>query len=261
MNAKTFFSDRPIAYHPILAKVCGSVTAALFLSQVAYWNDKGFDKDGWIYKTEVQMEEETGMSRKEQENARKRLVWCGILKEERRGIPAKMWYLIDWEALTALLDEFEKTRLSNKLCETDNQVVPNVQSSSANEAISTEITSQSTSVVEQTTTPEDGNEPTDSATPAEKLVEQSIFGLGWKDRTEIRAIAEKDVGLVSLTQALGDFRTKVGSGEYRANWSTLRKFWNNTLSTNVLRGQGPPPGETPEYQKNIKWEHFPIPQH
>lgn len=249
MNAKTFFSDRPIAYHPILAKVCGSVTAALFLSQIAYWNDKGFDADGWIYKTEAQMEAETGMSRKEQETARKRLVWCGILKEERRGIPAKMWYLIDWEALTILLDEFEKARLANKLCESDNLDVPNEQSSRADVAISTEITSESTSVVEPTTL-DDCNPPIDQPTPAEQQVEQLIFGLGWKERQEIREIAEKDVGLTSLTTALAELRAKVIAGEYRANWGTLKKFWNNTLSTNALR---PPPNTAPLSTSAPRW--------
>lgn len=111
MNAKTFFSDRPIAYHPILAKVCGSVTAALFLSQLAYWNDKGNSNDGWIWKTQAEMEDETGLTRSEQETARRILKEKGILQEDRRGVPARMWYLIDWDVLTNLIDEYEQSRL------------------------------------------------------------------------------------------------------------------------------------------------------
>lgn len=120
MNAKTFFSDRPIAYHPILAKVCGSVTAALFLSQLAYWSDKGNAKDGWIWKTQAEMENETGLSRSEQETARRILKEKGILQEARRGVPARMWYLIDWDILTNLIAEYEQSRLqesSNLDCE------------------------------------------------------------------------------------------------------------------------------------------------
>ena len=119
-SAKTFFTDRPIAYHPILAKVCGSVTAALFLSQLAYWSDKGASRDGWIWKTQAEMEDETGLSRSEQETARKVLTKLGILQEERRGVPARMWYLINWDVLTNLIDQFEQSRLqeSSKLdCE------------------------------------------------------------------------------------------------------------------------------------------------
>lgn len=112
-SAKTFFTDRPIAYHPILAKVCGSVTAALFLSQLAYWSDKGASRDGWIWKTREEMEDETGLSRSEQETARKKLIALGILQEERRGVPARMWYLINWDVLTNLIDQFEQSRLQD----------------------------------------------------------------------------------------------------------------------------------------------------
>ena len=57
--------DRPVAYHPALVKVAGSVTAALFLSQLLYWHGKGSDPE-WIYKTQADMEEETGLSRREE---------------------------------------------------------------------------------------------------------------------------------------------------------------------------------------------------
>lgn len=241
MNAKTFFSDRPIAYHPIVAKICGSVTAALFLSQIAYWNDKGFDPDGWIYKTQEQMQDETGMSRSEQETARRILREKGILKEERRGIPARLWYLIDWDVLTNLMDEYAQTRLQ----ESRNQ-------EGAKPAISTEITTKNTVV--ETAIFGDGNESTDNPTPAEKEIEQLIFGLGWKERKEIREMAEKDVGLVSLKQALSELRQKIMDGEYRANWGTLRKFWNTTLSTNVLRSGTVMPAEIPTYQRNVQWQ-------
>lgn len=109
MNAKTFFSDRPIAYHPIIAKVCGSVTAAIFLSQIAYWSDKGAAADGWIWKTREEMTDETGLSRSEQETARRTLREFGILKEQVRGVPARLWYLIDWERLEYLLDSYTPT--------------------------------------------------------------------------------------------------------------------------------------------------------
>lgn len=180
MNAKTFFSDRPIAYHPILAKVIGSVTAALFLSQIAYWSDKGFDKDGWIYKTESEMEEETGLSRKEQETARKALVWSGILKEERRGIPARMWYLLDWDALTVLLDEYERTKKENppdKSPKTRKQVVQNVQTGCAEQTYSTEITTETTSKRESTESPAP-NELPEEAKPLWRKFQSSLEKAG-----------------------------------------------------------------------------------
>jgi hypothetical protein len=97
-----------------------------------------------------------------------------------------------------------------------------------------------------------GETPIDQPSPAEKLVEQTIFGLGWQERMEIREMAEKDVGLVSLTQALQEFREKVAAGKYPASFPMLRKFWNNVMSTNTLRAPAVMT-EMPEYQRNIRW--------
>lgn len=97
-----FLSDRPIAYHPILAKMLGSVTAALFLSQLLYWRGKGWDED-WIWKTQSEMFNETGLTRYEQETARRKLRDLKILQEERRGIPAKMYFRVDLIILEKLL--------------------------------------------------------------------------------------------------------------------------------------------------------------
>jgi len=86
--------DRPVAYHPDFAKAIGSVQAALFLSQLLYWSDKG-NNDGWIYKTQKEFYEETGLSRYEQETARKKLKKLGILEEKYQGVPRKLYYRIN----------------------------------------------------------------------------------------------------------------------------------------------------------------------
>lgn len=254
MNAKTFFTDRPIAYHPILAKVFGSVTSALFLSQLGYWSDKGADPSGWIWKTEAEMTEETGLSRSEQQTAREVLVWSGVLQEKRKGVPARMWFKIDWDMLDIALTEYANELTARQVATLTQQDVENPQQEAENLPTIQRLHSESTAVVENPT-PANGKETIEQASPPEKLIEHTIFGLSWRDRQEIREIAEKDVGLVSLKQALQELRAKVEAGEYRATWGTLRKFWNNTLATNVLRGAGPPAlSEMPEYQKHIKWE-------
>jgi len=97
-------TDRPVAYHPLFAKLCGGVTAGVLLSQLFYWIDKQKDPDGWIYKTQAEFTEETGLTRYEQEHARKQLRGLGVLREKKKGIPAKLHYEIDLEALTSLLD-------------------------------------------------------------------------------------------------------------------------------------------------------------
>ena len=95
--------DRPIAFHRCFVDPTGSITAALMLSQALYWQQRTKDPDGWWYKTREEWREETGMSRWEQEEARKRLRRVGVLQEERRGIPARLWYRVDEGQLWALL--------------------------------------------------------------------------------------------------------------------------------------------------------------
>ncbi|PRW43041.1 hypothetical protein CSC04_3741 [Enterobacter roggenkampii] len=57
----------------------------------------------WFYKTQADLEEETGLTRYEQEGARKKLVSCGVLEEAKRGIPAKLYFRVNQERLEELL--------------------------------------------------------------------------------------------------------------------------------------------------------------
>jgi len=93
---------RPIAYHVVFAKISGGVTSGVFLSQLFYWADRGKDPNGWIYKTQAEWEEETGLTRWEQETARKRLKERGILEEKRAGMPARLYYRLDLDRVIEL---------------------------------------------------------------------------------------------------------------------------------------------------------------
>ena len=101
---KRLLSDRPIAFHPALARVLGVIGEALLFQQLAYWSDKGNDPE-WIYKTQAELEEETTLTRTQQENARKNLRRLGVVEERKKGLPAKLYFRVDWDALFALLDE------------------------------------------------------------------------------------------------------------------------------------------------------------
>lgn len=89
---------RPIAFHPVFVELTGSVTAALLLSQAVYWT-KRIPSGDWFYKTMRQWEEETKLSRHEQESARKLLRRFSFWQEERRGVPAQMYFRVDIRAL------------------------------------------------------------------------------------------------------------------------------------------------------------------
>jgi len=94
---------RPVAFHPIVARAVGSVKLGILWSQLYYWHDKGHDPDGWIYKTRKDIEEETALSRKEQETARRIARNLGLIEEKLAGNPARIYYKIDIERMAQLL--------------------------------------------------------------------------------------------------------------------------------------------------------------
>ena len=119
---RTLLSDRPIAFHPSLARLFGGINEALFFQQIAYWSGKGDDPE-WIYKTREEIESETCLSRYQQEQARKTLVKLGVLEETKRGLPAKLYYRINWDKLYDLHGSRTKDARNSqsRMRETDQQ--------------------------------------------------------------------------------------------------------------------------------------------
>ncbi|WP_116341461.1 hypothetical protein [Enterobacter cloacae] len=93
--------DRPIAFQRSFVRLGVGITGALLLSQIVYWQNRM--EGQWFYKTQADLEEETGLTRYEQEGARKKLVSCGVLEEAKRGIPAKLYFRVNPERLEELL--------------------------------------------------------------------------------------------------------------------------------------------------------------
>lgn len=100
---KRLLSDRPIAFHPALARAFGGINEALLFQQLAYWSDKGADPE-WIFKSQVELEAETCLSAYQQKQARDHLKRLGVLEDERRGVPARLYYHILWDATFRLLE-------------------------------------------------------------------------------------------------------------------------------------------------------------
>lgn len=106
--------DRPIAFQRPFVKLGAGINGALMLSQAIYWSRRTNDPDGWFYKSQVEWEEETGMTRYEQEGARKALIKLGVLEELKRGVPCRLHYRVNMKALRAnLLGENQQTSLGN----------------------------------------------------------------------------------------------------------------------------------------------------
>lgn len=96
--------DIPVSFHRCLVPVTGGVTSALMLSQ-AIWNTQALEASagGWFIRSQEQWTQETGLSRWEQETARRALRRTGLLEERRVGMPAKLWFRVCPEAVLRAL--------------------------------------------------------------------------------------------------------------------------------------------------------------
>jgi hypothetical protein len=103
--------DRPIAFNPAFKRITGSTVAALFLSQAWYWSKRTSDDSGWFYKTGAEWEEETGLTRSEQETARRHLKALGLMEEDLRGIPATLYYRVNKDEVANKIATFPQTSM------------------------------------------------------------------------------------------------------------------------------------------------------
>jgi hypothetical protein len=106
-NPGILIPDRPIAFNRDFVRLGIGVKGSLFLSQAIYWSKRTKDSDGWFYKTNEEWEEETGLTRREQDTVRAELKARGFLHVELRGIPAKNYYLVELDNIANSLVELE----------------------------------------------------------------------------------------------------------------------------------------------------------
>ncbi|MBI2800232.1 MAG: hypothetical protein HYX63_08085 [Gammaproteobacteria bacterium] len=92
--------DIPVSFHRCLVPVTGGITSALMLSQ-AIWTTHALEPaaEGWFMRSQEKWTEETGLSRWEQETARRALRRAGLLEERRFGMPARLWFRVRAEAV------------------------------------------------------------------------------------------------------------------------------------------------------------------
>ena len=92
--------DIPVSFHRCLVPVTGGIASALMLSQ-AIWTTHALEPaaEGWFMRSQEKWTEETGLSRWEQETARRALRRAGLLEERRFGMPARLWFRVRAEAV------------------------------------------------------------------------------------------------------------------------------------------------------------------
>jgi hypothetical protein len=114
------FDNRLIAFYRPLVDVLHSVKATVYLSQMIFWTRTGRDieqNEGWFHKTSEQFARETGLSKYEQETARKNLKQMGLIQTKMQGLPgfpmpAMPWYRVNLEGLSSALSQALKISAS-----------------------------------------------------------------------------------------------------------------------------------------------------
>ena len=97
---------KPINYWPMFCKAFGDSKTGIFLSNFLYWEGKQQDPDGWIYKSQKEILEETGLERSGQEYARTKLKKLSCLEEKRAGVPARLYYSFNWEEVDKVVTAY-----------------------------------------------------------------------------------------------------------------------------------------------------------
>lgn len=118
------FLKRPIAYQPIVAKSFGSVKLAILWCQFYYWMDKGNDPDGWIYKTQEAVFDETGLGRREQETARKIGIELGVLESKAMGKPYTVHFRVNLEKTEEIIVKYLGQNKTPKLFDEPKPITP-----------------------------------------------------------------------------------------------------------------------------------------
>jgi hypothetical protein len=107
-RVKEMLPNRTVGYSPDLARAVGGATIGLFLSQLLFLSDKGANPDGWVYKSEAEMGRETGLTKREQQTARRKLLSLGVIAIERRGFKFTYHFKVIWERLYQVIEKFQR---------------------------------------------------------------------------------------------------------------------------------------------------------
>jgi hypothetical protein len=131
-KVKDMLPNRTVGYSPDLARVVGGATTGLFLSQLLFLSDKGANPDGWVYKSEAEMGKETGLTKREQQTARRKLLALGVIAIMRGGWKNTYHFKVIWEKLYQVIagvqrpqtDTTEKTERLQTVATEPVQTVP-----------------------------------------------------------------------------------------------------------------------------------------
>jgi hypothetical protein len=113
----TLSQDAFVSVNKTLAKRLGFTEAGLlseliFTYKGANQNNSFYDEGNqgeWFYLTQARIEEQLGIKRREHDTAIKNLVKSGVILKKQMGLPAKSYYLINWQRIVDIVDNSGET--------------------------------------------------------------------------------------------------------------------------------------------------------
>ena len=91
---------KSIPFYLSFAKLMGSTSGCMVLGLLYYWNETIANEDGWFSKSFEDFHKDIIVTRREWENARKRLVSTGIISCKRDGLNPTFSYRLNIDVLT-----------------------------------------------------------------------------------------------------------------------------------------------------------------
>jgi hypothetical protein len=136
-TVKENLPHRLVAYSPELARILGGVTTGAYFSQLMFLADKGNDPEGWIYKSETEMAQETGLTKREQQTARRKLLALGVIELKRGGWRNTYHFRICWEKLIQVIEQYQRAQTASDVEQTEGTEYPQTPRQSG-QTVSTE---------------------------------------------------------------------------------------------------------------------------
>lgn len=167
-------NERPIAFNKHYVELGCGITGALMLSQLVYWTKKTKDQNGWVYKTNIEWTEETGLTRSEQNTARKNLRELGFISEVKKGVPCKVYFRVEYNKLYEALIKLAQKRQTS-CTDHANQLH---ESEQLNAQIPTTITESTTENTTESTTYKKQVKKSEPKKPQKFSFENELLKLG-----------------------------------------------------------------------------------
>jgi hypothetical protein len=109
-KVKDMLPNRVVGYSPDLARIVGGATIGLYFGQLLFLSDKGANPAGWVYKSEAEMGQETGLTKREQQTARRKLLSLGVIAIMRGGWKNTYHFKVLWERLYQVIAGFQQAQ-------------------------------------------------------------------------------------------------------------------------------------------------------